>query len=82
MERKKTTKICEKLPHAVERSASYLIDISTLNCFDDLKSKDGEAMSHHGQTLRQISVDENREMIVRIKYAEDDHDDGCFYLYE
>ena len=82
MERRKITKICEKVQHAVERSASYLIDISTLNCFDDLKSKDGEAMSHHGQTLRQISVDENREMIVRIKYAEDDHDDGCFYLYE
>ena len=56
--------------------------MSKLNCFDDPKSKDGEAMSHHGQTLRQISVDENREMVVRIKYAEDDHDDECFYLYE
>lgn len=39
-------------------------------------------MSHHGQALRQMSVDENRETVVRRKHTEDDHEDGCFYLYE
>ena len=75
-------KICEKVPHGVERSASFLIDISKLNCQDDLKSNDGEAMSHHGQALRQISADENKEIAVQRKCTEDDHEDGCSYLYE
>ena len=39
-------------------------------------------MSHHGHALRQLSVDENGETVIRRKYTEDDHDDGCFYLYE
>ena len=39
-------------------------------------------MSHHGQALRQISLDENGEIVVRRKFTEDDHEDGCFYLYE
>ena len=74
--------ICEKVPHGIETSASFLIDISKLNCLDNLKSNDGEAMSHHGQALRQISLDENGEIVVRRKLTEDDHEDGCFYLYE
>ena len=35
-------------------------------------------MSHHGQALRQMSVDENRETVVRRKHTKDDHEDGCF----
>ena len=48
-------------------SVSFLIDISKLNCLDDLKSNDREAMSHQQQALRQISVDENGEIVVRKK---------------
>ena len=70
------------MPDGIETSASFLIDISKLNCLDDLKSNDGEARSHHRQAIRQISVDENGEIVVRRKYTEDDHEDGCFYLYE
>ena len=46
-------------------SVSFLIDISKLNCLDDLKSNDREAMSHQQHALRQISVDENGEIVVR-----------------
>ena len=48
-------------------SVSILIDISKLNCLDDLKSNDREAMSHQQHALRQISVDENGEIVVRKK---------------
>ena len=48
-------------------SVSFLIDISKLNCLDDLKSNDREAMSHQQHALRQISVDENGEIVVRKK---------------
>ena len=48
-------------------SVSFLIDISKLNCLDDLISNDREAMSHQQQALRQISVDENEEIVVRKK---------------
>ena len=48
-------------------SVSFLIDISKLNCLDDLKSNDREAMSHQQHALRQISVDENGEIAVRKK---------------
>ena len=48
-------------------SISFLIDISKLNCLDDLKSNDREAMSHQQHALRQISVDENGEIVVRKK---------------
>ena len=63
-------------------SISFLIDISKLNCLDDLKSNDREAMSHQQHALRQISVDENGEIVVRKEYTEEDNEDGCFYLYE
>ena len=48
-------------------SVSFLIDISKLNCLDDLKSNDQEAMSHQQHALRQISVDENGQIVVRKK---------------
>ena len=48
-------------------SVSFLIDISKLNCLDDLKSNDREAMSNQQHALRQISVDENGEIVVRKK---------------
>ena len=38
------------------------------------------AMSHQGHALRQIFVDENWEIVVQKKYAEDDNEDGCFLL--
>ena len=37
-------------------------------------------MSHQGHALRQIFVDENGEIVVQKKYAEDDNEDGCFLL--
>ena len=52
MGEKGNDKICEKVPHGVERSASFLVDISKLNCLDDLKSNNGETMSHQDQPLR------------------------------
>ena len=76
MGEKGNEKICEKVLHGVERSASFLVDISKLNCLDDLKSNHGETMSHQDQALRQISANENREIAVRRKYMEDDHEDG------
>ena len=48
--------------HGIERSASFLVDISKLNCLDDLKSNNGETISHQDQALRQISADENPEL--------------------
>ena len=79
---KDNDKIFEKVSHGVERSDSFLIDISNLKCLDDLKSNDREAMSHHGQALRQISIDENGEIAIRRKRTEDDHEDKWLYLYE
>ena len=76
MGEKGNDKICEKVLHGVERSASFLVDISKLNCLDDLKSNNGETMSHQDQPLRQISVDENGEITTRRKYTGDDHEDG------
>ena len=38
------------------------------------------AMSHQGHALRQIFVDENWEIVVQKKYAEDDNEDGWFLL--
>ena len=76
MGEKGNDKICEKVLHGVERSASFLVDISKLNCLDDLKSNYGETMSHQDQALRQISANENGEIAVRRKYMEDDHEDG------
>ena len=76
MGEKGNDKICEKVLHGVERSASFLVDISKLNCLDDLKSNHGETMSHQDQALRQISANGNREIAVRRKYMEDDHEDG------
>ena len=64
-----------QVPHGVESSASFLVDILKLNCLDDLKSNNGETMSHQDQPLRQISVDENGEITTRRKYTEDDHED-------
>ena len=52
MGEKGNDKICEKVLHGVERSASFLVDISKLNCLDDLKSNNGETMSHQDQPLR------------------------------
>ena len=34
---KDNDKICEKVAHGIEACASFLIDTSKLNCFDDLK---------------------------------------------
>ena len=48
-------------------SISFLIAISKLNYLDDLKSNDREPMSHQQHALRQISVDENGEIVVRKK---------------
>ena len=41
-----------QVPHGVESSASFLVDILKLNCLDDLKSNNGETMSHQDQPLR------------------------------
>ena len=76
MGEKGNDKICEKVPHGVERSASFLVDISKLNCLDHLKSNYGETMSHQDQALCQISANENGEIAVWRKYTEDDHEDG------
>ena len=35
-------------------------------------------MSHHRQALRQISIDKNQEITVRMKYTEDEHEDRYF----
>ena len=39
-------------------------------------------MSHHRQALRQISIDKNQEITVRMKYTEDEHEDRYFYSHE
>ena len=64
------------MPHGVERSTSFLVDISNLDCLDDLKPNNGETMSHQDQALRQISVAKNGEITVQKKHTEDDHEDG------
>ena len=64
MGEKGNDKICEKVPHGVERSASFLVDISKLNCLDHLKSNCGETMSHQDQALCQISAYENEEIAI------------------
>ena len=76
MAEKDNDRICQKVTHGVERSASFLVDISKLNCLDDLKSNYGKTMSHQVQELCQISANENGEIAVRRKYTEDDHEDG------
>ena len=63
-------------------SISFLTDISKLNCLDDLKSNDREPMSHQQHALRQISVDENGEIVIPKKYTDNDNEDECFYLYD
>ena len=63
-------------------SISFLIDISKLNCVDDLTSNDQEPMSHQQNALHQISVDENGEIVVPKKYTDNDNEDECFYLYD
>ena len=50
-------KTCEKVSLGVETFAWFLIDISKLNCLENLKSNDGEAMSRHGQALRQMKIE-------------------------
>ena len=76
MAEKDNDRICQKVTHGVERSASFLVGISKLNCLDDLKSNYGKTMSHQVQALCQISANENGEIAVRRKYTEDDHEDG------
>ena len=53
-----------------------------LDCIDDIKSNDGELMTHHGQILRQIYRDEYDNIAVRRIYAKEDHEEGYIYVYE
>ena len=62
-------------------SISFLIDISKLNCLDDLKSNDREPVTSATRIV-QISVDENGEIVIPKKYTDNDNEDECFYLYE
>ena len=67
--------ICEKVPHGIETSASFLIDISKLNCLDDLKSNDGEVCHITGKhyvryllmKMEKLSFEENsRRMTIKM----------------
>ena len=53
-----------------------------MDCIDDIKSNDGESMTHYGQVLRQVYRDECDNIGVRRRFAEEDHEEGYIYVYE
>ena len=73
---------CEQVPCSVKSSATFIIDLTKLDCIDDIKSNDGESMAHHGQLLRQVYRDKCDNIVVRRRFAEEDHDEGYIYVYE
>ena len=60
---------CEQVPRSVKSSATFIIDLTKLDCNGDIKSNDGESMTHHGQVLRQVYRDECDNIVVRCKFA-------------
>ena len=39
-------------------------------------------MTHHGQVLRQVYRDKRDNIVVRRRFAEEDHEEGYIYVYE
>ena len=73
---------CEQVTRSVKSSATFIIDLTKLDCNGDIKSNDGESMTHHGQVLRQVYRDECDNIVVRRRFAEQDHEEGYIYVYE
>ena len=73
---------CEQVPSSVKSSAAFIIDLTKLDCIDDIKSNDGESMTHHRQVLRQVYRDEYNNIAVRRRFAKEDHEEGNIYVYE
>ena len=57
------------VPGSVNSSAAFIIDLTKLDCIDDIKSNDGESVTHHGQVLRQVYRDECDNIVVRRRFA-------------
>ena len=75
--------ISEKAPYRVDKTCSFIVNLSRLGSPDDIKSNDGEAMGHHGQKMRLITFDERGETVIRRRYSEiDEYEDNKLYLYE
>ena len=73
---------CEQVLSSVKSSATFIMDLTKLDCIDDIKSNDGESMTHHGQVLRQVYKDERDNIVVRRRFTEEDHEEGYIYVYE
>ena len=73
---------CEQVPSSVKSSAAFIIDLTKFDCIDDIKSNDGESMTHHGQVLRQVYRYECDNIVVRRRFTEEDHEEGYIYVYE
>ena len=73
---------CEQVPSSVKSSAVFIIDLRKLYCIDDIKSNDGESMTHHAQVLRQVYRDECDNIVVRRRFTEEDHEEGFIYVYK
>ena len=77
--------ICNNFPYRVNHSSSnFIVDLSRLSSVEDVKCNDGEAMEHHGQTLRVITYDEDRNVTIgrTSKYTEEENDNEKGYIYE
>ena len=82
MEKNHLSGICEQVPSSVKSSATFIIDLTKLDCIDDIKSNDGVSMTQHEQVLGQVYRDESHNIVVRRRFAEEDHKEGYIYVYE
>ena len=57
----------------MKSSAAFIIDLTKVDCINDIKSNDGESMTQHGQVLRQGYRDECDNIVGRRRFAEEDH---------
>ena len=71
----------EQVPSLVKSSVAFITDSANLDCIDNIKSNDGESMTHdQGQVLKQVYRDECDNFAIRRRLAGEDHEKGFIYV--
>ena len=65
-------------------SSNFIVDLSRLSSVEILRCNDGEAMKHHGETMRVSTYGEDRNLTTRhtSKFTQEENDNEKWYLYE
>lgn len=71
----------EQVPSLVKSSVAFITDSANLDYIDNIKSNDGESMTHdQGQVLKQVYRDECNNFAIRRRLAGEDHEKGFIYV--